>query len=197
MCWWIDSIGYIARGKFVVGAAKYMTNPETTWYRKMTSLHHLWFMPACLWVRDAAAPPARSAQPARALGAACQPTAPSPRSAPLQVLRDHGGVIDGSFTLNVVITGVIAVIARAVSPFLASVPQGGGQKPKSEYLNINCCYEFWKDVKAKPLHMFDQRHPVIYLPFLIVVLNFVLTLPAYGLLRAVSSSPLFRVALRA
>lgn len=34
--------------KFPVGVAKYLTWPETSWARRITSTHHMWFIPYCL-----------------------------------------------------------------------------------------------------------------------------------------------------
>ena len=43
--WYVDLIGYVFTKKFVIGVAKYITWPETTKLRLMTSSHHLWFIP--------------------------------------------------------------------------------------------------------------------------------------------------------
>ena len=37
------------------------------------------------------------------------------------------------------------------------------------FLNINCAYEFWSDVRVPVLHCLDRRHPALYLPCLFVV----------------------------
>eukprot|EP00917_Polyrhabdina_sp_WS-2016_P021938 GHVP01047521.1.p1 GENE.GHVP01047521.1~~GHVP01047521.1.p1 ORF type:complete len:285 (-),score=28.14 GHVP01047521.1:75-929(-) len=44
---WIDAVGYLFTGYFITGAAKYLTWPETTFMKKITSSHHIWFMPIC------------------------------------------------------------------------------------------------------------------------------------------------------
>lgn len=41
-------IGYLTTGKFPVGVAKYLTWPETTKIRLLTTTHHVWFMPLIL-----------------------------------------------------------------------------------------------------------------------------------------------------
>lgn len=48
--------GYAVTGRFVIGVAKYLTWPETSWARRLTSTHHLWFIPFCIaaTVREAA-----------------------------------------------------------------------------------------------------------------------------------------------
>lgn len=46
--WYVDLVGYLVSGKWVVGVAKYMTWESTTWKRRLSSSHHLWFMPLCV-----------------------------------------------------------------------------------------------------------------------------------------------------
>ena len=49
--WYVDLLGFVlTRGeKFVVGVAKYLTWTQTSWARRLTSTHHLWFIPYCIW----------------------------------------------------------------------------------------------------------------------------------------------------
>jgi hypothetical protein len=47
--WYIDVGGWAVTGTFPVGVAKYLTWPETTLTKKLTSAHHLWFMPLAVW----------------------------------------------------------------------------------------------------------------------------------------------------
>ena len=47
---YIDLIGFIIKRKFYVGVAKYIIWPETTKIRLMTTFHHIWFLPLCLWI---------------------------------------------------------------------------------------------------------------------------------------------------
>lgn len=49
--WYIDVIGYVFIRKFIVGVAAYIIWPSTTLDKKLTTTHHLWFIPlmlACL-----------------------------------------------------------------------------------------------------------------------------------------------------
>lgn len=47
---YFDVIGYFILKKFPIGVAKYMIWPETTWLRRATSTHHIWFIPLCLYI---------------------------------------------------------------------------------------------------------------------------------------------------
>jgi hypothetical protein len=133
LCWYLDLAGYALFSKFPVGVAKYLTYPENrTFVRWLTSVHHLWFMPFCIWV-----------------------------------LCGHGGMRMHSFYLSFAFTMALAAYARLFSPFQLKAP---GQE-QLLYLNINGCHEFWKDVKIGLLHYMDGQHPLIYLPYLMLVGN--------------------------
>jgi len=45
LLWYFDILGYIVTRKFHIGVAKYLTWPEIPLSNKLTSTHHLWFMP--------------------------------------------------------------------------------------------------------------------------------------------------------
>ena len=48
-CRYIDIGVFLVKGKFPVGVAKYIIWPETSKLRLLTTFHHLWFLPVCLW----------------------------------------------------------------------------------------------------------------------------------------------------
>lgn len=50
--WYIDFTSYLITGKMPVGAASYFLWPETSFIKKLTSFHHLWFLPVCLYCLD-------------------------------------------------------------------------------------------------------------------------------------------------
>ena len=54
--WYIDIIAFITVRKFPVGVAKYLTWPWTTKIRIATTMHHLWFLPLCMWSVSNSAP---------------------------------------------------------------------------------------------------------------------------------------------
>lgn len=59
LCWYVDILGYAFFGKFVIGAAKYVL--VATRVELLTTIHHIWFLPLCLWtMRGGAGMPARS-----------------------------------------------------------------------------------------------------------------------------------------
>lgn len=47
---YIDLVGFAWKRKFYVGVAKYIIWPETTKIRLLTTTHHVWFLPLCLWI---------------------------------------------------------------------------------------------------------------------------------------------------
>jgi len=49
MCWYIDVGVWLATGKFPIGVAKFIAWPNTSFIKKVTTTHHLWFMPLCLY----------------------------------------------------------------------------------------------------------------------------------------------------
>lgn len=48
MMWYIDVLGYILTRKWPVGAAAYLSWPETPFVKKLTAWHHIWFLPLCI-----------------------------------------------------------------------------------------------------------------------------------------------------
>jgi hypothetical protein len=48
LLWYIDILGWLLSGRFVIGVAKYLTWPSTPWSTKFTCTHHLWTLPLFL-----------------------------------------------------------------------------------------------------------------------------------------------------
>jgi CDP-diglyceride synthetase len=48
--WYVDIAGYIVKRKFPIGVAKYLIWPETSNLRRLTSTHHLWFIPLIQYI---------------------------------------------------------------------------------------------------------------------------------------------------
>ena len=48
--WYVDLTGYALKRKFYVGVAKYIIWPQTTNIRLLTTFHHVFFLPLCLWL---------------------------------------------------------------------------------------------------------------------------------------------------
>ena len=108
------------------------------------------------------------------------------------MLRNHGGVRPGSWSVTCGVTAFLALFCRAFTPHYYNTkarrpaPQLTGQRDTIS-LNVNLSHEFWEDVKMPVLHVCDGRHPALYLPFLVFVCNVVLNGPPYLLLRLFSS----------
>ena len=91
------------------------------------------------------------------------------------------GIPPWSWTGTFVSTSTVAAFARALTPH-EIVPQVVKTTEKKVYMNVNLAYGFWKDIDFDFLHWFDFRHPLIYIPYLIVLSNVVLNGPPYLLL---------------
>lgn len=61
------------------------------------------------------------------------------------------GLPDSGIYLGIVIVAYMALISRWCIPF--EIPYHG----KMRYMNINCTYECWKDVKIGVLHLADRK----------------------------------------
>lgn len=87
-------------------------------------------------------------------------------------------------------TTALACWARCTTPLRVWSARAGTLPPvrrRIVYLNVNCAYEFWQDVKIAPLHWFDTKPAWQYLPFLIGVGNLVLNSGPFVLLRVLSA----------
>jgi hypothetical protein len=183
MCWYVDLLGYpLTGGKFIVGVTKYLIKPETGWARIYTSLHHLWFMPAFMWslrnhggVRKGSW--TISCAVTAFLAVYCRALTPTD-----WVVAAAAGSKPGSGS------GIGSGIGRAAGAG-AGVGGIGGlllSEAVSIPLNVNCAHWFWPDIEIPFLHAFNDRHPLLYMPYLVFVCNVVLNGPPYVFLRWLS-----------
>eukprot|EP00622_Pseudochattonella_farcimen_P002868 FR737908.1.p1 GENE.FR737908.1~~FR737908.1.p1 ORF type:complete len:173 (+),score=12.60 FR737908.1:38-556(+) len=149
-----------------------MTWPTTTWQRRISSTHHIWFLPLCL-----AATRGADVMPAYLLSnliismAAVVTRVLTPRAITLQRAPDVGrghGPAPGSRNILEHLCGL---------GLLCGGSEGDGDersetaKPTQEeprYLNINLVYEVWKDVKFKAIQV-THPNPVIHIPRLLFI----------------------------
>ncbi len=47
--WYLDILSFLLRKKWLVGVASYLSWPETTMLKRITTMHHLWFLPLGLY----------------------------------------------------------------------------------------------------------------------------------------------------
>ncbi|RLN56081.1 hypothetical protein BBJ29_003043 [Phytophthora kernoviae] len=87
----------------------------------------------------------------------------------LYITNGHGGMHGSSFVASSILTTALAAFCRMTTPFEVRVPGSD----HVIYLNVNGAYEFWKDIDIPLLHLLDHHHPLLYLPFLAIVGNFV------------------------
>ena len=89
----------------------------------------------------------------------------------LYYLRMTGpGMPSGALRLAVLGVLSMTLLSRSLTP---------------RVLNINMCYEFWKDIKIAPLHVCDGKPFYIYVPWILVVFN-AINLPLWPLLVALA-----------
>lgn len=50
MLWYLDVFGYILFKKFYIGVSAYLKWPDTPIIKKLTSTHHVWFIPLCFYL---------------------------------------------------------------------------------------------------------------------------------------------------
>lgn len=153
LCWYVDVVSFLLRGKTLVGVVDYLKSPENRTLRRiLTSGHHLFFIPLLVWVR-------RSLPPLQVLPA-------SVLTLSAQLLRGRGVIDRRSWLLSGVITSCLGCCGRMVPKELH---YRGVKGPV--YVNVNAAHEFWRDVKIPFLHLFDRSPAYKYLPFLIIVGN--------------------------
>jgi len=175
--WYVDFLSYALTGKFVVGVAGYMVWPQTSLVTKLTSLHHLWFIPfiaAYISEQSGTVPPA-TAPPlllTKEGGAVAKPErASGPAALPATAVARTPGAFDAktSYTLSMCGVVVCSILSRIMTPYEVWSPKLQAIK----YMNVNLSYEMWRDVKLKLLHVLDGVHPIIFTPALLVFYNFI------------------------
>ena len=50
MLWYVDVLGYLITKKFPLGVAAFIVWPETTKLRLLTTTHHIFYIPLCLYL---------------------------------------------------------------------------------------------------------------------------------------------------
>lgn len=144
MCWYIDLAGFVLTGKYHVGVAKYLSNPNISKMKKITAWHHIWFLPLMLYTL-------------------------------------HWQLPQYSFTLGSIAASLTTLLARPSIPFYClslNRDESNNNKYKLIYLNVNCPYAFWEDIPFSILHIFNHKAPYLYIPYLYLIANFLLNLPA-------------------
>jgi len=196
--WWVDVGGWLLSGSWPIGVAKYLSWPETSWGRRVTSTHHLWFLPLCVCTVGF----------------------------PVAVRRDElaGSLVWAfatDYSLSLVAIAVTSVVTRLVTPFklypksisstvvsnsgegkgctadhevgehtetlrrrkaekkldplsTSNRPGGGASREEDALgvveLNINLCYEVWRDVGDRfPMICVAHPDPKIHLPRLLAI----------------------------
>lgn len=149
LCWYIDCIGYLLFGKFVIGVAGYMIDPKTSFVRQITTLHHLWFIPYCLYC--------------------LYPSYFHPFSFVLGYLCIVYLLIASRIFTP---CNVWLPVNQSVKAFIKQDSKNKKQIIFSndnlyfmDHLNINCSYECWHDIKISWLHYCNDKHVIMYIIF--------------------------------
>ncbi|CAM9113023.1 unnamed protein product, partial [Discosporangium mesarthrocarpum] len=122
LLWYIDIVGLLTTGTFPVGVAKYIMWKDTSWTRIITTTHHLWFLPLCIYGLDGSRH-TTSVRLGIFMWAIC--VALSRWLIPLSLTYHHQGKLH-----------------QRKNYF----PGQNGSPSSTFYLNINCSHEMWKDV---------------------------------------------------
>lgn len=121
--WYIDFTCYLTIGKMPVGVASYFMWPETSFIKKLTSFHHLWFLPVCLYTLDWTIPAY-------------------------------------STWMGMLLTDLLACLSRPLCPMYFHMRTKDAIVPV--YMNVNIAHAFWRDAKAKFMHVADNKPWYIY-----------------------------------
>ena len=139
--WYVDVFSRICFGRWSVGVAKYMDWPETTLVTKLTSVHHLWFLPLCLWHLRST----KCGMPIESF-----------------ILSSFGVCVMSGVTR-------LVVPFKIKKSTLSHRKKSDGDG--LQYSNVNMTHEFWKDIPVALLHKMDGAKWYFYIPYLMVVYN--------------------------
>lgn len=200
MCWYVDIGVLICSGfrLYPVGVAKYLSSPQTSFAKKLTAWHHLWFLPLMLSTVGWELLPKSFLMGSLV---ASWMTITSRLTTPFHCLSERPRIVfvdipnttPGSDVLNDQTqtsnhNNNNAVVQNEEQQLQQQLQQQNKQYPTQHgyiYLNINCPYAFWEDIPLGVLHIFNHASPFFYLPYLWLIANFGLNLPAVSLLEVI------------
>lgn len=119
----MDLISFAIKKKFVIGVAKYLVWPETHISQKITSTHHIWFIPIVGYVIKVIL-------------------------IHLIDLQQGTGLRFESYIVAVSVTICLWLTSRLLVPKTLAA-KGEKEHDGEIYLNLNLSWELWKDVKSK------------------------------------------------
>jgi hypothetical protein len=179
--WYVDFLGYAVLRKFVVGVAGYMVWPQTSMVTRLTSLHHIWFIPLCAaYISEQSERPAAQLEDLVEAGEAIEVGARAGGEARSSSDGGRGGVLARrpargafnakvSYALSMVGVLVCSILSRVLTPYSVWSEKLGAVK----YMNINLSYEMWRDVKIGFLHVLDGASAFVFTPALLLFYNVV------------------------
>ena len=103
---------------------------------------------------------------------------------PLMLYTLHWQLPAFSFIMGSIMASSMTLVSRPSIPFycLSQNRDEESNKHKLIYLNVNCPYAFWEDIPFSFLHVLNHKAWYLYIPYLFLIANFVLNLPAVLLL---------------
>mmetsp|Transcript_34460 Transcript_34460/g.72558 ORF Transcript_34460/g.72558 Transcript_34460/m.72558 type:complete len:435 (+) Transcript_34460:93-1397(+) len=149
--WYVDLLGWIFSGKFLIGVMKYLTWEQTLWIDRFTCTHHLWTIPVMIYGGSMSA---------------------------MSTCDDDDGcdVLLGwdSFGLSVYVVFIHVLLSRWLTPHCiqSKTPKitnnhhdgDKGKKKKDDpqqyrYLNVNLSHELWRDISFSFLQISIDNPP--------------------------------------
>lgn len=160
--WYVDIAFALCTGfkKFPIGVARYLVWPTTSFMKRVTAGHHLWFLPVMLYSLHWDLP---------------------------RYSFIAGALIMGSSLVAISRFTTPFHCLLPIAPTAGDKKTEDQYKYRVLYLNINTSYAFWKDVKFSFLHVVDHKSPLLMIPFVVVFGNLTFNLAAYGIILQIIS----------
>ena len=168
LTWYFDIIFYLILNKWIIGVAKYITNPEQSLIMNLTSFHHLWFIPYCL------------------LSLYMGNSYIKYSSFICSMLMASIATLLGRILTPKYIWMVLTPKTKKLIQYKYNESIKNGKQPKIihikpdnskylEYMNVNCGHEFFKDIKLNFFHFCNDKPWYIY----IIWITFICTILSY------------------
>eukprot|EP01084_Bolivina_argentea_P101196 181484_1 len=182
--YWIDAISYLFTKKCIIGSASYMCDPNNTTLRRITSLHHLWFLPYSFYLlyKNKSYLHKNTFYGACAVGT---------------ILSILGRILTNKFIWMPITPSIRANLDKygsksrlkkgcdVSSSQMLSMVENKNSDYYLEYSNINCGYEVPWHIKLPILHYCDKRNVLIHLTYLSITMNLVNYVP-YWVMKKIS-----------
>ena len=91
------------------------------------------------------------------------------------------GIPPWTFTGAFISTSFLMFYARAFIPYKVITNEVNPKTQKNVVMevNVNLCFAFYPAIKPRIAHIFDFYHPLVYIPYVLLLANFVINGPFY------------------